>query len=123
MKSSKSVLITDLDNTLYDWFALWDSSFRPLLDALVAKSGIPREDLIAEIKAVHGKHGTAEYAYLLSELPSLKAKHNGADVTDIYQSALETYRANREKSLKLYPGVLATLKTLKESATLLVGYT
>jgi FMN phosphatase YigB (HAD superfamily) len=123
MKSSKSVLITDLDNTLFDWFALWDGSFRPLLDALVEKSGIPRDTLIAEIKTIHEKHGTAEYAYLLSELPSLKATHNGADVADVYQSALNTYRATREKNLKLYPGVLATLKTLKENGVLLVGYT
>ncbi len=123
MKSSKSVLITDLDNTLFDWFALWHSSFKPLLDELAEKSGIPRDILIAEIKAVHEKHGTSEYVYLLSELHSLKAKHNGADLADLYQSALETYRAAREKNLQLYPGVLATLKTLKENGCLLVGYT
>jgi phosphoglycolate phosphatase-like HAD superfamily hydrolase len=123
MKSNKSVLITDIDNTLFDWFALWHSSFKPLLDELAQKSGIPCDTLTAEIKRVHEKHGTAEYAYLLSELPSLQAKHPGADLADVYQSALESYRETREKNLNLYPGVLATLKTLKESGCLLVGYT
>jgi phosphoglycolate phosphatase len=123
MKSNKCVVITDIDNTLFDWFALWHGSFKPLLDEVAAQSGIPRDVLIADIKRVHEKHGTAEYAYLLGELPSLRAKHSATDVADLYQLSLGTYRATREKNLRLYPGVLATLKTLKESGCLLVGYT
>ena len=68
----KTVLITDLDNTLFDWFETWYNSFNAMLESVVDISGISRETLIPEIKAIHQKHGTAEYAFLLEEIPSLK---------------------------------------------------
>ena len=65
-----SVLITDLDNTLYDWFEVWYQSFRAMLTRLVKDSGVPEEALITEIKEIHERHGTSEYLMLLTELPS-----------------------------------------------------
>ena len=50
MKSNKCVVITDIDNTLFDWFALWHGSFKPLLDEVAERSGIPRDVLIGDIK-------------------------------------------------------------------------
>ena len=40
------LLITDLDNTLWDWFAAWYESFSALLDGLVALSGVERTVLV-----------------------------------------------------------------------------
>ena len=37
-----SVLITDLDDTLYSWFQVWFQSFNALLERLVDESGVPR---------------------------------------------------------------------------------
>jgi phosphoglycolate phosphatase len=57
----KTALITDLDNTLFDWVELWLNSFSSMLDSIVDISGIPKEQLIPEIRDVHRKHGTSEY--------------------------------------------------------------
>jgi phosphoglycolate phosphatase-like HAD superfamily hydrolase len=117
------LVVTDLDNTLYDWFEFWYHSFGALLGRLVLDSGLPREVLIQEIKAVHERHQTSEYAFLIQELPSLQRLHPGQDVVKVYDDAIHEYRRARKKHLKLYPGVMETLKALKQRGVLLVGYT
>jgi phosphoglycolate phosphatase-like HAD superfamily hydrolase len=118
-----SVIITDLDNTLYDWFEVWSQSFSAMLNSLTNESGIPKETLIEEIKAIHEKYGTSEYALLIQEIPSLRAKHPGEDLTKVYAPAVEAYQRARAEHLCLYPRVLETLKLLKGKGCLVVGYT
>jgi phosphoglycolate phosphatase len=118
-----SFLITDLDNTLYDWFDAWYKSFRAMLTVLVETSGIKEEVLIPEIKKVHEQHGTAEYLRLIQEIPSLAAKHPGEDVTKIHARATQAYRDARQQNLRLYPSVLDTLKAIKSKGAFIVGYT
>jgi len=122
-KKQVSVLITDLDNTLYDWFNVWHSSFRAMLDVLVSESGISEEILLPEIKRVHEKHGTSEYLMLLNELPVLQNKHPDANITEIYKNAVEIYRQKRSETLELYPSVLNTFIEIKKKGCLIVGYT
>jgi hypothetical protein len=65
MGDIKKVLITDLDNTLFDWVALWCACFTAMMNKVVEISGIPVEDLKPEIRRVHQRHGTSEYSFLL----------------------------------------------------------
>ena len=122
-KLSATILITDLDNTLYDWFEFWYHSFEALLDQLVEDSGIAQEVLVREIKQVHERHQTSEYAFLIQELPSLQKLHPAEHIAQIYDNAIHEYRRARKKHLRLYPGVMETLETLKANGVLLVGYT
>jgi FMN phosphatase YigB (HAD superfamily) len=123
LKQAISLIITDLDNTLFDWFDIWAKSFSALLTSLVANSGIPASELIPEIKKVHERHGTAEYAFLLEELPSLIRKVPGQDPSLIYSHAIEAYRRARESALQLYPRVADTLDFLRSKGCRIVGYT
>jgi phosphoglycolate phosphatase len=125
MQSSKTVsfLIVDLDNTLYDWFHFWFNSFTAMLQSLVAQSGLSEQALLPEIKAIHQRHGTAEYSLLIEEIPSLKKRHPNEDLKAVYGEAIEQYRNVREQTLALYPGVRETLQTLKESGCVLAAYT
>lgn len=126
MRRPISVLITDLDNTLYDWLRMWHRAFSTLLDQVVLQSGISREILIAEIRSVHREHGTSEYAFLLQELPSLRWLHPGiepAEIPQLYRGAIEAYREARRAELRLYPGVKETLAQVKKRGTLVIGHT
>jgi phosphoglycolate phosphatase-like HAD superfamily hydrolase len=123
MRRHVSVLITDLDNTLYDWVEVWHRSFSAMLRVLVDKSGIPQEVLEREIRGVHQRHGTSEYAFLIEELPSLQKQHPGADLVGLYEPAIRAYREARDESLRLYPTVLETLWAIKEQGSLIVAYT
>lgn len=123
MKPRISVLVTDLDNTLFDWFDIWYASFSAMLNEIVRISGLPVEVLEREIKVVHEKHGTSEYAFLIEELPCLAAKHPSQDLKEIYGPAINAYRQARRSRLVLYPTVHETLKSLRASGTLVIGYT
>jgi len=61
-----TVVILDLDNTLFDWVEIWCQSFRAMLDELVQHSGIEREILLSDFKAVFTRHATSEYAFAIS---------------------------------------------------------
>lgn len=123
-KEAKKVLITDLDNTLFDWFDIWCATFIPLLNKVEEISGVDREALLPEIKEVHQRHGTAEYAFLLQELPTLKNIYGNSDnLLKKLDSAVHISRSSKKKHLKLYDGVRETLEKLKNKGVKVVGYT
>jgi FMN phosphatase YigB (HAD superfamily) len=116
-----TALITDLDNTLWDWFAAWYESFSAMLSRLTELSGIPQAVLETEIRRVHRERGTAEYSNLLDEIPMLNA--DGKKPSILYDDALHRQNSARISATKLYPTVLSTLKTLKNEGILIVAYT
>ena len=124
-RQSISVLITDLDNTLFDWVNIWHSSFSAMLERLVVDAGIPREELLRDFKTVHQRYGTSEYAFAIEELPSLIVKHPACDLAKHYYGAIEAYRCARREALARspYPTVIETLEGIKDQGTLIIGYT
>jgi phosphoglycolate phosphatase len=118
-----AVVVTDMDNTLFDWLAMWHAAFGAMLDRLVADSGVPREVLEREIYTLHQAHGTTEYAFAIQALPALRARHPGEDLTVRYAAAIEAYRAARRATLRLYPGVLETLRALRAADVRVIAYT
>lgn len=123
MKSRKSVLITDLDNTLFDWVQLWHACFSAMLDKIIEISGVSEAQLKSEIRAVHRKHGTSEYAFLIEEIPSLRKKYPKEDLLHVFAPALSAYREERRKKLSLYPTVAESLLKIKGTGAKIVGYT
>ena len=123
MLTRKTVLITDLDNTLFDWVDVWYRCFSTMLDEIVLISGLSRERLIPEIRAVHQKYATSEYSFLIEELPSLQPMLNGKPATEVFKPAIDAYRDQRRQHLKLFPTVAETLLKIKGRGTLIIGYT
>ncbi len=123
VKPTMDLLITDLDNTLYDWFDFWYRSFTAMLQQLVAISGIPAQELEPEIKKVHERYGTSEYSFLIEELSPLLSKHGSDDLRRIYEPAIIAFRQARKESLVLYPSVMATLEKIKQQGTMIIAYT
>lgn len=122
-KPRVNVLVTDVDNTLLDWVAMWYAAFHAMLIRLAETSGIPQAVLEREFRAIHQRHGTSEYAFSIQELPSLIAKHPQEDLTVIYRDAIQDYRKARKETLELYPGVLDSLRRLRSAGTRIVAYT
>lgn len=129
------VLVTDMDNTLFDWLGMWQAAFGAMLDHLVADSGVPRATLEAEFFAIHQRHGTTEYAFAIQALPSLRARHpprsgasaeagaGEADLPRRYAAAIDAYRVMRRRTLALYPGVRETLHAVRAAGALVIAYT
>jgi phosphoglycolate phosphatase len=113
------VLVTDLDNTLWDWVHLWARSMRQLLGALAEQSGVPIAVLSAEAKSIHERRGTVEYSLLVDELPSLKGV---TPASSRFDAAVHAQHSARKEATRLYPGVAATLSRLKSSGVKLIAY-
>ena len=119
----KTVLITDLDNTLFDWVLLWHCCFTAMMDKVTEISGIPWAELKSEIRAIHQRYGTSEYSFLLQEMPTLRTKFIGQPLSDVFRPAIEAYRTARRQNLHLYPTVAESLLKIKGSGAAVVGYT
>ncbi|KNX36091.1 hypothetical protein VV01_01275 [Luteipulveratus halotolerans] len=78
------MLITDLDNTLWDWFEAWYQSFSALLESLETLSGVDRLVLEGQIKDVHQRRGTTEYSNLVREVPALIEAAAPLDPAKVY---------------------------------------
>jgi FMN phosphatase YigB (HAD superfamily) len=120
IRNSVSVVITDVDNTLYDWFRMWHTSFEMLIRLLTERTGLPQETLIAEMKLLHRKYGTSECGIFIEELPSIRQNLEGrsSDLTDV----IESYRQIQNAHVFLYPTVLDTLLELKKIGCKLAAY-
>ncbi len=118
-----SVVVTDLDNTLFDWVDIWYRCFDAMLTRLVDDSGLPRDQLAKEFRLIHQKHGTSEYAFAIQELPSLNERHPGEHLAQRYHAAIEAYRRERRASLRLYAQVMHTLRSLRAAGAIIIGYT
>ena len=71
-KKVVNTLVIDLDNTIFDWFAVWYGSFHPLYQEVIAKSGRPVHEVEADVRRVHQKQRTSEYTFLLEDLDVLR---------------------------------------------------
>lgn len=118
-----ALLVTDLDNTLWDWFAAWYGSFSAMLTKLAELSGVAQDVLESEIHAVHQQRGTSEYTYLLNELPSLRVSADGREPMAVYDEAIHVQNSQRKRVTKLYPGVRETLVALRGRGVCVVAYT
>jgi phosphoglycolate phosphatase-like HAD superfamily hydrolase len=123
VKARISVLITDLDNTLFDWVNIWHRSFNAMLEHLVAITGVPQAELESDFKKVFTRHGTSEYAFAIEELSALRAKYDVGDLKKLCEPAIQAFRVERAAAMRTYPGVVETLEELKDRGCLLVGYT
>lgn len=123
VEQSRTLLITDLDNTLWDWFRAWHDSFSAMLTRLVDLSGVSQDQLEREIRPIHQLRGTSEYSNLLNEVPSLREAASPLTPAAAFDDALHVLNSRRKAATSLYPGVMDTLLKLKQHGVSIVAYT
>jgi FMN phosphatase YigB (HAD superfamily) len=123
MNKKVSLIITDLDNTLYDWLAIWHASFSVMFAEVQRISQVQPDQLKREFREVFQKHGTSEYAFALQELPCLLSRHSKEQIPSVFASAIDAFRRARRENLVVYPDVIETIQALKAQGCLVVGYT
>ncbi len=119
------LIITDLDDTIWTWQAMWEASFIPYLNRISQTFGIPLPTLKADFKKLHEKYGSSEVSYAYRELASIEKQHQAKfeKGTPEAISIIHEYYRNRKTALKLFDGVFVTLKNLKLKGTRIIGFT
>ena len=120
------LLITDLDNTLYDWVSYFSQSFETLVHAIHELTGIDKETLLNEFKAIHQKYNSSERPFASLELESIIRHfgiHDKGRLKDKLQPAFEQFSLKRKETLHLYDGVNETLSYLVKRGVTVVGHT
>ncbi|WP_340141175.1 HAD family hydrolase [Pseudomonas poae] len=118
----KKILITDVDNTLFDWQRLWYESFSAMSTVAIEISGVEPEKFFTECSELHQKYGTSEYSFVLTELPSFKLLY-GENVREAMHPAIEAFRNAQAINLKLYDGVASALDELRDRGVIIAAFT
>jgi phosphoglycolate phosphatase len=119
------LLITDLDNTLYDWLGFYIPSYGAMIAEASRISGLDVHELNQSFRRVARRHGTTEYAFALQELdvlPEVRRGESPAEIVRKYDSAVHAFRSTRKRSLKLYPGVHRGLQQLRDAGIPVVAH-
>jgi phosphoglycolate phosphatase len=119
-------ILTDLDNTLYNWIDYYVPSFLAMVSELSTLTGIDQEKLKSSFKRVHERHKTTEYSFAIEQLDVLTQANKGLTTSEIllrYESAIRAFRRSRKSTLKLYDGVAENLLALKRRGKILVAVT
>lgn len=120
------LFITDLDDTLYSWIGFFIPAFYDMVKEISSIIGVPQEKLLKEYKQVHQEVGSVEYPFATINLPSVRNKYDGYSDEQIKReldSGFYKFNYARKKLLKLYPGVMDTLKFLYDRNIIIVAYT
>lgn len=122
----RSLVITDLDNTLYDWVTYFARSFRAMIGPLVSILHVSEDRLLDEFRDLNRSLGTVEHPFSLFELPTVRRKFGPAPAPALRREldpALHAFNAERQASLRLYPDVEETLAAFASAGIIVVGHT
>ena len=86
----KKIIITDLDDTLYDWLGFFIPSFYEMVDEIVNITKINKDILLKEYKSIHQCYGSVEYPFATLELPSILNKYK-VDVLKKLKEPVDKY--------------------------------
>ena len=119
-------LITDLDNTLYDWVTFFALAFDAMVAELTRILAVDRQVLLSEFKEIHQRYRSTETPWAALELPSVRMRFPGASASELAQqldSAFKAFSTTRKNHLALYGGVADTLAHLVANGVVVIGHT
>jgi phosphoglycolate phosphatase-like HAD superfamily hydrolase len=121
-----SLLITDLDNTVYDWLTAFVPAFYAMVHEAAPLIGVDEEALLDDLQAVHRKHGDSEHPFALLETRAVQKKFgekSQKEIAQVLDPAFHAFNRLRKQNLKLYDGVYETLEQLSRLHIPVVAYT
>ena len=116
----QQVLITDLDNTLYNWMDYFAPSFRGMIHALSREMKVEESILYEQFRKVFSKSGSVEYAYSIQELDICRDLSD-SEIQKYIELGRGAFRRVRQKNLVPYEGVEETLKWGSENGIKIIG--
>lgn len=109
-----TTLITDADNTLYNWVEYIVPCLEAIVSHLHRETGFPPERIAESFKEIFEKYRTNEYPFVLQEAGIFAGRRRdfGRFQEELIRPTRAIFNRVREENLRLYPGVAQTLWTL-----------
>ena len=120
------LLITDLDNTLYDWVSSFVPAFYEMVRVAAGPLDVREEQLLDDLRVVHQRYRNSEQPFALLETASVQTRlgmMTRADQARALDPAFHVFNAARRKHLRSYPGVIATLECIRKTGCAVVAHT
>lgn len=116
------ILLTDLDNTLFNWVDFFAPSFRAMVHALSHSTGVAEDLLYDQFKAVYSRHATLEYQLAMQELPVIQSL-TPEQRERALRAGFVAFSGTRRNRLREYEGVTSTLQWLVQEHVRVVALT
>lgn len=120
------LLVTDLDNTLYDWVTFFTSAFYEMARVAAEILSVEEDDLLTDLQEVHKRHHNSEQPFALLETRTVERKLPGMSYdarAEHLDRAFHAFNKVRHQQLQLYSGVADTLRTLSGQDVPIVAHT
>src|SRR5712691_5730743 len=109
-----SVLIFDVDNTLYDFVDFFGPSFRSMVHALAKTEDLEEADIVESARAVYQRAGTLEHQFLIQSMDIFSSR-SPADRERLIRLARVAFSKTRKNRLKLYDGIQEVIASARAS--------
>lgn len=116
------LLITDVDNTLYDFGTYFEAGLRGLVSVTMTALGKTEQYVLETLKVVFAKHGSIEYPYALADFPEASAM-TATERRELVRLTSEGFWSEAALALNAYPGVIDTLRHLHREGVNIVAFT
>jgi FMN phosphatase YigB (HAD superfamily) len=104
----RAAILTDLDNTIYNWVDFYAPCFRAMVHVLARKTKIAESDITHQFRNVFSRFGSVEYPFSIQRLDLCHGRSDSEIRELVYLGQLAFGQARR-KHLKPYAGVHDTL--------------
>lgn len=118
----KKLIITDLDNTIYNWVDYFAPSFRAMVHVISKMQKIDEDLIYEDFKNVYTIHKSLEYSYSIQEL-SICKNMDEQEINGLIKAAKGAFSRVRQKHLSPYYSVKETLKWAFQEGILIVAVT
>lgn len=120
------LVVTDLDNTLYDWYASFVPAFYAMVHQALPILDVREDVLLDELRLVHCKHGDSEHPFAILETPSFVKRIPPLSKDEMrarLEPAFRIFDQSQSQALKLYKTVADSLQALRDLQVQVVAYT
>ena len=119
---ARSLLITDLDNTLYDFVSYYEAGLSAIVTHLSEQFNLDADEVVCRLREVFKRRGTIEYSIAIQEIEEVQHLPDARRI-EFVRKVVTSFWTNATTKLKPYETVCDTLRHLYMHDVAIIAYT